>query len=87
MNSCSDMYGTGQIPPKDKWKILTEDVITEGIDELGVLIYGHAKNAYWYGSRLSTEDTRKIAPNQNSTGLQVSSAVLAAMVWTMENPN
>lgn len=23
MNSCADMYGTGEIPPKDKWKILT----------------------------------------------------------------
>ena len=87
MNSCADMHGTGFIPPPEKWKILTEDVITEGIDELGVLLYGHAKNAYWYGSRLSTEDTRKIAPSQNATGLQVSSAVLAAMVWTLENPN
>jgi len=32
MNSCADLYGTGFIPPKEKWRILTEDVITEGID-------------------------------------------------------
>ena len=54
---------------------------------LGVLLYGHAKNAYWYGSQLSIEETRQIAPYQNATGMQVSSAVLAGMVWALENPN
>ena len=38
--------------------ILDEDEIVDGIDELGVLLYGHAKNAYWYGSQLSIEETR-----------------------------
>ncbi|QXX76029.1 homospermidine synthase [Methylovirgula sp. HY1] len=66
--------------------ILDETEIVDGIDELGVLIYGHAKNAYWYGSQLSIEETRKIALYQNATGLQVSSAVLAGMVWALENP-
>ena len=45
-----------------------------------------AKNAYWYGSQLSIEETRRIAPYQNATGLQVTSAVLAGMVWALENP-
>lgn len=67
--------------------ILTEDEIVDGIDELGVLLYGHAKNAYWYGSQLSIEETRMLAPYQNATGLQVTSAVLAGMVWALENPN
>ena len=53
---------------------------------LACCIYGHAKNAYWYGSQLSIEETRRIAPYQNATGLQVSSAVLAGMVWALENP-
>ena len=44
---------------------------------IGVLLAGHKKNAYWYGSQLSIEETRDIAPYQNATGLQVSSAVLA----------
>ena len=66
--------------------ILDENEIVDGIDELGVLLYGHAKNAYWYGSQLSIEETRRIAPYQNATGLQVSSAVLAGMVWALENP-
>ena len=52
-----------------------------------MLVYGHGKNAYWYGSQLSIEETRKLAPYQNATGMQVSSAVLAGMVWALENPN
>ena len=53
---------------------------------MGVLLYGHEKNALWYGSRLSNEETKTLAPDQNATGLQVSSAVLAGMVWALENP-
>ena len=69
------------------WKILDENEIVDGVDELGVLLYGHAKNAYWYGSQLSIEETRKLAPYQNATGLQVTSAVLAGIVWMLENPD
>lgn len=68
------------------WHILSEEDIVDGIDELGVLLYGHAKNAYWYGSQLSIEETRRLAPYQNATGLQVTSAVLAGIVWMLENP-
>ena len=73
--------------PQETWHILTEDDIVDGIDELGVLLYGHAKNAYWYGSQLSIEETRRLAPYQNATGLQVTSAVLAGIVWMLENPD
>ena len=66
--------------------ISDEHEIVDGIDELGVLLYGHEKNAYWYGSQLSIDETREIAPYQNATGLQVTSAVLAGMVWALENP-
>ena len=72
--------------PQSGAVVLDEADITGGIDELGVLLYGHAKNAYWFGSQLSIEETRKLAPCQNATGLQVSSAVLAGMVWALENP-
>ena len=71
---------------QDEQHILDENEIVDGIDELGVLLYGHGKNAYWYGSQLSIEETRRIAPYQNATGLQVTSAVLAGMVWALENP-
>ncbi len=69
-----------------QWRILGEDEVLDGIDELGVLLYGHGKNAYWYGSQLSIEETRALAPYQNATGLQVTSAVLAGVVWAIENP-
>ena len=72
---------------QEKHHILAEDEIEDGIDELGVLLFGHGKNAYWYGSQLSVEETRRIAPYQNATGMQVTSAVLAGMVWALENPN
>jgi len=72
---------------QDSWKILDENEIVDGVDELGVLLYGHARNAYWYGSQLSIEETRDLAPYQNATGLQVSSAALAGMVWALENPD
>jgi homospermidine synthase len=71
---------------QEKEHILDEKEIVDGIDELGVLLYGHTKNAYWYGSQLSIEETRELAPYQNATGLQVTSAVLAGMVWALENP-
>ena len=84
--SLHEMFGqAGRKQPKIH--ILDENEIEDGIDELGVLLYGHKKNAYWYGSQLSIEETRRIAPYQNATGLQVTSAVLAGMVWALENPN
>jgi len=84
--SLHEMFGAaGNM--QDDWHILDEHEIVDGIDELGVLLYGHARNAYWFGSQLSIEETRQIAPYQNATGLQVSSAVLAGMVWALENPN
>lgn len=84
--SLHEMFGaTGKM--QDDWHILDENEIVDGIDELGVLVYGHAKNAYWYGSHLSIDETRDLVPYQNATGLQVSSAVLAGMVWALENPN
>ena len=84
--SLHEMAGA-QWKPQKMWHILTEDDIVDGIDELGVLLYGHAKNAYWYGSQLSIEETRRLAPYQNATGLQVSSAVLAGIVKKIENPS
>ncbi len=84
--SLHEMAGA-QWQAQPTWHILSEDEIVDGVDELGVLLYGHAKNAYWYGSRLSIEETRRIAPYQNATGLQVTSAVLAGIVWMLENPD
>ena len=71
---------------QERQRILMND-ITAGIDELGVLLAGHKKNAYWYGSQLSIAEARKLAPYNNATSLQVCVAVLSGVIWAMENPN
>ncbi|MBS9721015.1 homospermidine synthase [Tianweitania sp. BSSL-BM11] len=83
--SLHEMFGAAG-KPQNEFHVLNENELVDGADELGVLLYGHDKNAYWYGSRLTLEEARKLAPYQNATGLQVSSAVLAGMVWALENP-
>ena len=70
---------------QDRKRIMMNE-ITQGIDELGVLLAGHAKNAYWYGSQLSIGEARGLAPYNSATSLQVTSAALAGMIWAMENP-
>ncbi|MCO5157630.1 MAG: homospermidine synthase [Aquamicrobium sp.] len=83
--SLHEMFGAaGRAQPEQH--VLEEDELIDGADELGVLLYGHGRNAYWYGSQLSLEAARRLAPFQNATGLQVTSAVVAGMVWALENP-
>ena len=62
------------------------DDIMSGIDELGALLMGHAKVAYWYGSQLNVEKARELAPFNNATTLQVGAGVLGAVIWAIENP-
>lgn len=67
-------------------KRLMMDEIVSGVDELGVLLMGHQKGAYWYGSVLSIDEARQLAPHNNATSLQVTVAVLSGMIWAIENP-
>jgi homospermidine synthase len=60
--------------------------IESGVDELGVLLMGAAKGAYWYGSRLSIGEARRVAPYNNATSLQVTAAVLGGLIWALEHP-
>ena len=71
---------------QDHKRIMMEE-ITSGTDELGVLLAGHKKNAYWYGSQLSIDEARHLAPHNSATSLQVTVAALAGLVWAIENPN
>jgi len=68
-----------------KQRLLMDEII-DGIDELGVLLAGRSKGAYWYGSQLSCAQARLLAPYNNATSLQVCASVLAGVVWAMENP-
>lgn len=71
---------------QDKKRLMMDEIIS-GYDELGVLLAGHAKGAYWVGSHLDIHTARELAPHNGATTLQVTSAVLAGVVWAMENPS
>ena len=83
--SVLEMFGKGG-KRQTTSHILEEHEIVDGGDELGVFLYGHRKNAYWYGSHLTIDEARRLAPYQNATGMQVTSAVLAGLIWAIENP-
>ncbi|MCX8505767.1 MAG: saccharopine dehydrogenase NADP-binding domain-containing protein [Alphaproteobacteria bacterium] len=74
-----------QPPDPDKVRILGDDIV-DGIDELGVLLLGHGRNAAWYGSQLSIHEARKIIPGQNATSLQVCAGVMSACVYAVQHP-
>ena len=68
------------------WRLITDEILPGGVDELGVLLMGHKKNALWYGSRLSIDEARSLAPHNNATSLQVVAGIIGAMVWMIQNP-
>jgi len=65
---------------------IMNDEITSGSDILGALLMGHAYNAWWIGSDLSIEESRRLVPHQNATTMQVAVSVVAAGVWMIQNP-
>jgi len=71
--------------PQPRKRVL-KDEIERGIDELGVLLMGPARGAYWFGSQLSIERTRELVAHNSATSLQVSAGVLAGLVWAIRNP-
>jgi homospermidine synthase len=66
-------------------RIMKDDIMS-GLDELGVLLMGHARSAFWYGSQLSIEQARDLAPSNSATSLQVTAPVMAGVIWAMKNP-
>lgn len=62
------------------------DCLVSGIDELGVLLIGGQRGVYWYGSRLSVEQARELAPYNSATSMQVAAGTLAGMIWAMRHP-
>jgi len=64
---------------------LLREQITDGMDELGVLLCGSPRGVYWYGSRLDIASARRLAPHNNATTLQTAAGVLAGMIWAIEN--
>ncbi len=66
---------------------IMRDEITAGMDELGVLLMGNPKGVYWYGSRLTIDEARRLAPCNTATSLQVVAGVLGGIVWAIRNPD
>lgn len=66
-------------------RLLNDDIV-EGRDELGCLLMGHDYKSWWIGSLLDIHETRKLAPGQNATTLQVAASILGAVKWMIRNP-
>jgi homospermidine synthase len=73
-----------QLQPKLR---IMSDEITDGIDELGVLLMGHGLSGWWTGSQLSIHETRRLVSGQNATTLQVAASMMAALVFVIGNPS
>lgn len=72
---------------QDTKRIMNDEIAPGGVDALGVLLMGHALNAYWYGSILSIDEARQIAPFNTATSLQVAAGVYSGILWAIENPD
>ncbi|HTY46857.1 MAG TPA: saccharopine dehydrogenase C-terminal domain-containing protein [Methanomassiliicoccales archaeon] len=68
-----------------KLRILNDKEIVSGADILGALLMGHKYGSWWCGSVLSIEESRKLAPGQNATTIQVALGVVTAVMWMIEN--
>ena len=73
-----------QLQPRRR--IIRDDIV-EGMDELGVLLMGHPRGVYWYGSRLTIQQARALAPYNNATSLQVVAGILGALAWALRHPD
>ena len=82
--SLREMLARGRMPHQQA--VLDETAIVSGADHLGVLVYGHGRNALWFGSTLDIAQARAAAPGQNATGLQVTAAIIAGMAWALRHP-
>ena len=83
--SLNELCGCDYELPK-RQRILNDEIIS-GSDILGALLMGHAYNAWWIGSDLSIEESRRLVPHQNATTVQVAISVVAAAMWMIENPD
>jgi homospermidine synthase len=73
-----------QLQPQTR---LLRDDLTDGSDELGVLLCGHPRGAFWYGSQLSVHEARALSPYNNATGTQVNIGFVGAIIWVIRNPH
>lgn len=75
-----------QFELQPKLRIMNDEII-DGTDELGCLLMGHDYKAWWIGSLLNINDSRKLVPHQNATTVQVAIAVAAGIDYLIKHPN
>jgi homospermidine synthase len=56
-----------------------------GQDELGALLI-HKTGAYWYGSTLTAQQAKALAPWNNATSMQVVATIVASIKWMLLHP-
>jgi homospermidine synthase len=69
-----------------KLRIMNDRDIISGADILGALLMGHPYSSWWTGSILPIEESRRLAPGENATTVQVALGVVTAVMWMIENP-
>ncbi|WP_332878920.1 saccharopine dehydrogenase NADP-binding domain-containing protein [Massilia sp. S19_KUP03_FR1] len=57
-----------------------------GQDELGALLI-HNTGAYWYGSTLTAQQAKALAPCNNATSMQVVATIVASIKWMLLHPH
>jgi homospermidine synthase len=67
-------------------RMIRDEIAPGGRDELGVLLMGHARGAYWYGSQLTIDEARRLCPYSSATSLQVAAPIVAGVVWALRHP-
>ncbi len=84
--SVHEWFGNDCMTP-EKTKVLRPGDILSGSDYLGVLLMGHEKSSYWYGSILSIEKAKELATLNTATTLQVAAGVLSGYLWILSHPS
>lgn len=82
--SIAHWLGQNKQPPAQQNVMPLAD-LQQGQDELGVLLC-HSTGAYWYGSTLTLQDARTLAPHNSATTLQVAAGIVGALAWMLDHP-
>lgn len=66
------------------YRVLRDDLVS-GSDDLGVLFLT-THGGFWYGSRLSLAEARRLALCNSATSLQVAAGMVGALRWMLLHP-
>ncbi|KTD11933.1 homospermidine synthase [Legionella gratiana] len=83
--SIHELQGNEWVSQKNS-RLIVEEIV-EGVDELGVLLMGNPRGAYWFGSTLSIGSARELVSHNNATSLQVVAGLISGIIWIMRHPN